>query len=389
MKEYFYKREYKYLYLGKFCYALANSLIEIFGVVMMYRSGISIALILLIYAFRFGIMGLATPLYIKISTRFGIASCTLISNILRIVSIYMILFEKYNNMIAFIMFLALPGAISNPIENAISSEYVETNQRGKFNSARSISKILGETFASIIVTYGVITSNNTILFIIAVLFFMLEYICMLMVDYKPNINNKGIFNKTIKHIFKEKNDLKIIFSFRTFHIIERVFLPLFLYLTLKDFVLFSTVITISLLAQIITVALTGRFTDKNILKTNKIITVLRTITSTVFLIFKNKAIISINKTIYDNMQKVYETSFMSSAENIMKNSNEDNSLLSSINQMSLCFTEIIVLIIFSYVALLFGEKVFILIFLTSAIATIVMNKIINNNLKRKYTGENK
>ena len=49
MKEYFYKRQYICLYLAKFCYSLANSLIDIFGTVMLYKNGMSIALILFVY----------------------------------------------------------------------------------------------------------------------------------------------------------------------------------------------------------------------------------------------------------------------------------------------------------------------------------------------------
>ena len=62
MKEYFYKLEYKYMYLANISYSFANALSETFGTVMLYKSGIPIWLILLIYGLRFGITGLCTPL---------------------------------------------------------------------------------------------------------------------------------------------------------------------------------------------------------------------------------------------------------------------------------------------------------------------------------------
>ena len=37
MKEYFYKQEYKYMYLAKISYNFANALIETFGTVMLYK----------------------------------------------------------------------------------------------------------------------------------------------------------------------------------------------------------------------------------------------------------------------------------------------------------------------------------------------------------------
>ena len=47
-------------------------------------------------------------------------------------------------------------------------------------------------------------------------------------------------------------------------------------------------------------------------------------------------IISINKTVGDNLEKVYETSIQTSIQNIIKESKEDNDLLSAVGQMSLC-----------------------------------------------------
>ena len=90
VRKYFYKKEYIYLYLSKFCYSLANSFIDIFGVVMLYKNGMPLHQILLLYGIRFGIMGILSPLFITISSRFGIAMCSLIANILRVVSTYII-----------------------------------------------------------------------------------------------------------------------------------------------------------------------------------------------------------------------------------------------------------------------------------------------------------
>ena len=53
MKEYFYKKEYKYMYLSVFLYSFANALSETFGTVMLYKAGLPIYLILLIYGIRF------------------------------------------------------------------------------------------------------------------------------------------------------------------------------------------------------------------------------------------------------------------------------------------------------------------------------------------------
>ena len=85
MKEYFYKKEYKYMYLSIFFYNFANALSETFGTVMLYKAGLPIYVILLIYGIRFLIMGLITPLFITISNKIGVAKCILISNIFNVI----------------------------------------------------------------------------------------------------------------------------------------------------------------------------------------------------------------------------------------------------------------------------------------------------------------
>ena len=127
MNEYFYKKEYKYMYLWSLSYNFANALIETFGTVMLYKNGIPIWLILLIYGLRFGITGLCTTLFINISLKLGIAKCILISNIFSIISAYMMLDgdNLYQNIIIFIFAMGFMG-ISNPSTDALSSKYVDT-----------------------------------------------------------------------------------------------------------------------------------------------------------------------------------------------------------------------------------------------------------------------
>ncbi len=139
MKEYFYKKEYKYMYLWSLSYNFANALIETFGTVMLYKNGIPIWLILLIYGLRFGITGLCTTLFINISLKLGIAKCILISNIFSIISAYMMLDgdNLYQNIIIFIFAMGFMG-ISNPSTDALSSKYVDTEHRGRVNSFLNI-----------------------------------------------------------------------------------------------------------------------------------------------------------------------------------------------------------------------------------------------------------
>lgn len=382
MHNYFSKKEYKYMYLGNISYSFANALISTFGTVMLYKNGLPIWLILLIYGLRFGITGVITPLFLSISSRFGIAKCILISNIFSILSAYMMLDETnlYKNIIIFIFVMGAMG-ISNPSTDALSSKYVETKHRGKFNSFLSITRVFTTALASIFITWGVVTKNNILLFLLIAIFFVLQYYFIKKIDYKVE-NNKNSFKQSIKYIFKSKSRYKIIYALRTSHIIERQFLPLYLYIVLKDFTLFSSVMVVSLLLQIITIYLIGKYIDKNIIKSNRLVSVIKVVITGIFLFTKNKILISLNQTLRDNFEKVYDTSITTSIQNVIKESKESNDLLSSVGQMSLCFTEVIVFIVLAIISNFIGEKIFSVIFILSILSTI----FVYINIK-KYNNE--
>ena len=381
MKEYFYKKEYKYIYLSIFFYNFANALSETFGTVMLYKDGLPIYLILLIYGIRFMITGLITPLFVTISNKIGVAKCILISNVFSIINSYFMLNSKslYANIIIFVIAMGFMG-LSNPSSDSLSSRYVESEHRGRFNSLYFISKILGTVFASCLVAWGVINNNTLTLFSIIVVFFLLQYISILKIDYKPE-KKSSTFKASIKYLIRSKSKYKIIYALRTNHIIERLFVPMYLYILLQDFKAFSIIIVISLLVQMITITLIGKYADKNIKKSNNLVSLLRVVVTAVYLFAKDKMTISINKTVGDNLEKVYETSIQTSIQNIIRESKEDYDLLSAVGQMSLCFTEVIIFAILSIIAKLIGENVFYLIFILSIISTIAINFEIKKETK--------
>ena len=373
MKEYFYKKEYQYMYMSIFFYNFANALSETFGTVMLYKAGLPIYLILLIYGTRFLITGLITPFFITISNKIGIAKCILISNIFSIINSYFMLNSEslYSNILIFIFSMGFMG-LSNPSSDALSSRYVESEHRGRFNSFYNISKILGTALASCLVAWGVISNNNLILFIFIVIFFLLQYVYILKIDYKPD-KKENTFKESIKYLLNSKSKYKIIYALRTNHIIERLFAPMYLYIIIQDFTAFSTIIIVSLLFQIVTITLIGKYADKNLKKANNLVSTIRVIITAIYLFARNKILISVNKTLSDNFEKVYETSIQTSIQNIIKDSKENNELLSTAGQMSLCFTEVVIFAILSFIAKFINANIFYLIFAFSIISTIVIN----------------
>ena len=382
MREYFYKKEYKYMYLSIFFFNFANALIETFGTVMLYKAGLPIYLILLIYGIRFLITGFITPLFVVISNKIGVAKCILISNVFSIINSYFMLNSEglYTNILIFVITMGLMG-LSNPSSDSLSSKYVESRHRGRFNSFYFISKILGMILASCLVAWGVISDNKIILFSIIFIFYILQYVVVSKIDYKPE-KRASTFKLSIKYLLHSKSKYKIIYALRTNHIIERLFVPMYLYILLRDFKAFSTVVIISLLFQIITVTLIGKYTDKNIRNSNTLVSIIRLVITSIYLFVKNKLIISINKTVSDNLEKVYETSIQTSIQNIIKDSKEDHDLLSAVGQMSLCFTEVIVFAILSIIAKYIGENVFYIIFVLSIVSTIMINFYVTREIKK-------
>ena len=382
MKEYFYKKEYKYMYLSTISYSFANTLVGTFGTVMLYKNGIPIWLILLIYGLRFGLTGFTTPLFVTISSKLGIAKCILISNVFSIICAYMMLdgTNLYKNIIIFILAMGFMG-LSNPSNDSLSSKYVDTEHRGRYNSFINISKIIGTALASCLVAWSVITGNNIILFTIIAIFFVLQYIFIKKIDYKVE-NKTSAFKTTMKYIFKTKSRYKIIYALTTNQIIEKQFAPLYLYIVLKNFSLFSSIVIVSLLLQIITIMLIGKYSDKNLSRSNNLVSIIKTTITGIYLFSKNKVMISLNNTLSDNFAKVYETSIQTSIQNIIRNSKEDSDLLSAVGQMSLCFTEVFIFSILAILSIFIGDKVFYIIFILSMISTIGINfNIKKENLK--------
>ena len=373
MKEYFYKKEYKYMYLSTISYSFANTLIGTFGTVMLYKNGIPIWLILLIYGLRFGLTGFTTPLFVTISSKLGIAKCILISNVFSIICAYMMLdgTNLYKNIIIFILAMGFMG-LSNPSNDSLSSKYVNTEHRGRYNSFINISKIIGTALASCLVAWSVITENNIILFAIITIFFILQYIFIKKIDYKVEIKASA-FKTTMEYILKTKSRYKTIYALTTNQIIEKQFAPLYLYIVLKNFSVFSSIVIVSLLLQIATITLIGKYSDKNLSKSNNLVSIIKTTITGIYLFSRNKVMISINNTLSDNFAKVYETSIQTSIQNIIKDSKEDSDLLSAVGQMSLCFTEVVIFTILSILSIFIKDKIFYIIFILSMISTIGIN----------------
>lgn len=182
------------------------------------------------------------------------------------------------------------------------------------------------------------------------------------------------------YILKNKDVLKQINMLKSFHIAERLFLPLYIFWMIKNFVFFSCIISVSLLSQILILLLTGYKTDKNILITNFYVSAIRIIESVVFIFIRNPFLIGLNKIAFDNTEQIYDVVCQTANETIIKKTLKNQALLSCVNEMCLCFSEVILFNIFALIALLSESAAFISIFVCSIFATIIMNRLFQKSL---------
>ncbi len=119
------------------------------------------------------------------------------------------------------------------------------------------------------------------------------------------------------------------------------------------------------------------------IKTNSAIAIFKAVISGIFLIARDKFVISVNKMIYDNSQKLYETTYITALQTVIKNSKIDNDKLSMLSEMWLCFTELIILSALSIIAIFIKEKVFIIIFVLAIIAIFYENRVVRKFYQNK------
>lgn len=316
LSEYVKKKEYVYIYLMKICYGIASSLLTIFSLVVLYKEGIPITTIIMMECLKFGIMGIFTPICTAISKKTGIARAVLYANICRILTCYILLNNPNTNILILVLLMALSGALANPIESMIISKYIDEEHSGRVLSMKNICNILGVAISSVIVGIGLVADNKIVLFSIIVIFYILDIVFTTKLNFKPAIENKT--TSPLKYVLEEKDEMKSIYYLRAFTIAERNFIPLYIYIMLSDFKKFTIVVVTSLLVQLIALILVGRLTDKNTKKTLNIVCFFKGVISAIFLIFKNLAIISTNKLVFDNVDKLYETTRQSITRKLYK-----------------------------------------------------------------------
>lgn len=371
MEKYFSNKNYRMLYYDSFFKTFANSIYSVFTPVILYKAGVSITMIIFIFMIQFLVMGIFSPLAATMSKKIGAANTKFLSYILRSISLLLVLMVNTNiyYYLAISIIQGLSGAANNPLNTYIPSKIVNEKFRGRFNSCsyilRCFSSIVGYVFAGTFL----IKDNNLVIVLTVFISYLLAYIALAQIDKnKLQYEVREPFKESYKYLFhkSENTKLKLVSGLRGFIIIERLIaVPLYLYISLNNLKTFTSLYILSTIIELLSLFITGEKLDKNREKTFNIISIIKGITTTIFLFAKNVYVLMINQSVYKLVDDVYDSSYCALQQSKVENDNKDTMLLSIIHEMSLCFYEFVILLGFLIISVVNVDATFKFMFLGS------------------------
>ena len=371
MEKYFSNKNYRMLYYDSFFKTFANSIYSVFTPVILYKAGVSITMIIFIFMIQFLVMGIFSPLAATMSKKIGAANTKFLSYILRSISLLLVLMVNTNiyYYLAISIIQGLSGAANNPLNTYIPSKIVNEKFRGRFNSCsyilRCFSSIVGYVFAGTFL----IKDNNLVIVLTVFISYLLAYIALAQIDKnKLQYKVREPFKESYKYLFhkSENTKLKLVSGLRGFIIIERLIaVPLYLYISLNNLKTFTSLYILSTIIELLSLFITGEKLDKNHEKTFNIISIIKGITTTIFLFAKNVYVLMINQSVYKLVDDVYDSSNCELQQSKVENDKKDTILLSNKHEMSLCFYEFVILLGFLIISVVNVDATFKFMFLGS------------------------
>lgn len=389
MKQYFNNKNYRMLYYDSFFKTFANGIYSVFTPVILYKSGVSITMIIFIYMIQFLTMGLFTPLAGTLSKKIGLANTKLLSYILKSISMFLVLNVEKTiiHYLAIAIIYGFSGAANNPLNTYIPSKIVKENFRGRFNSFTYILRCFSSIIGYILAGIFLIKDNNLAIIISVTFSYLIAYLALLNLD-KSNLNYeiKSSFKESYKYLFNknENKSLKKVSGLRSFIILERLIaVPLYLYISIMDLKTFTSLYVISTIIELLSLFISGNTFDKDKQRTFNIISIIKGLITAIFIFAKNTYILMINQSLYKLVDNVYDSSYSALSQSKVETDKKDTMLLSMIHEMCLCFYEFIVLLILMLISLINVNFTFKVMFIGSIIIL-----FINARLVKKWNVEN-
>lgn len=389
MKQYFNNKNYRMLYYDSFFKTFANGIYSVFTPVILYKSGVSITMIIFIYMIQFLTMGLFTPLAGTLSKKIGVANTKLLSYILKSISMFLVLNVEKTiiHYLAIAIIYGFSGAANNPLNTYIPSKIVKENFRGRFNSFTYILRCFSSIIGYILAGIFLIKDNNLAIIISVTFSYLIAYLALLNLD-KSNLNYeiKSSFKESYKYLFNknESKSLKKVSGLHSFIILERLIaVPLYLYISIMDLKTFTSLYVISTIIELLSLFISGNTFDKDKQRTFNIISIIKGLITAIFIFAKNTYILMINQSLYKIVDNAYDSSYSALSQSKIETDKKDTMLLSMIHEMCLCFYEFIVLLILMMISLINVNFTLKVMFIGSIIVL-----FINARLVKKWNVEN-
>lgn len=377
------------LYYDSFFKTFANGIYSVFTPVILYKSGVSITMIIFIYMIQFLTMGLFTPLAGTLSKKIGLANTKLLSYILKSISMFLVLNVEKNiiHYLEIAIIYGFSGAANNPLNTYIPSKIVKENFRGRFNSFTYILRCFSSIIGYILAGIFLIKDNNLAIIILVTFSYLIAYLALLNLD-ESNLSYeiKSSFKESYKYLFNknENKSLKKVSGLRSFIILERLIaVPLYLYISIMDLKTFTSLYVISTIIELLSLFISGNTFDKDKQRTFNIISIIKGLITAIFIFAKNTYILMINQSLYKLVDNVYDSSYSALSQSKVETDKKDTMLLSMIHEMCLCFYEFIVLLILMLISLINVNFTFKVMFIGSIIIL-----FINARLVKKWNVEN-
>lgn len=389
MKQYFNNKNYRMLYYDSFFKTFANGIYSVFTPVILYKSGVSITMIIFIYMIQFLTMGLFTPLAGTLSKKIGLANTKLLSYILKSISMFLVLNVEKNiiHYLGIAIIYGFSGAANNPLNTYIPSKIVKENFRGRFNSFTYILRCFSSIIGYILAGIFLIKDNNLAIIILVTFSYLISYLALLNLD-KSNLSYeiKSSFKESYKYLFNknENKSLKKVSGLRSFIILERLIaVPLYLYISIMDLKTFTSLYVISTIIELLSLFISGNTFDKDKQRTFNIISIIKGLITAIFIFAKNTYILMINQSLYKLVDNVYDSSYSALSQSKVETDKKDTMLLSMIHEMCLCFYEFIVLLILMLISLINVNFTFKVMFIGSIIILFITARLV-----KKWNVEN-
>lgn len=389
MKQYFNNKNYRMLYYDSLFKTFANGIYSVFTPVILYKSGVSITMIIFIYMIQFLTMGLFTPLAGTLSKKIGLANTKLLSYILKSISMFLVLNVEKNiiHYLGIAIIYGFSGAANNPLNTYIPSKIVKENFRGRFNSFTYILRCFSSIIGYILAGIFLIKDNNLAIIILVTFSYLIAYLALLNLD-KSNLSYeiKSSFKESYKYLFNknENKSLKKVSGLRSFIILERLIaVPLYLYISIMDLKTFTSLYVISTIIELLSLFISGNTFDKDKQRTFNIISIIKGLITAIFIFAKNTYILMINQSLYKLVDNVYDSSYSALSQSKVETDKKDTMLLSMIHEMCLCFYEFIVLFILMLISLINVNFTFKVMFIGSIIILFITARLV-----KKWNVEN-